>query len=427
MAFDPAHLDTSVGALIRSGAGLLGIVLGGFMLAAKPRRRGNVFLGLFLAFDGIGYATYSLVGGFSGFPHKELIVPSHALTSILSVAAAACMVVFGAPYLRALRQDRPRLLVALVTAVAMAAMTPFLLFVADARLPVDLFGNPSGAIAGEADAIAFGLYLAATAAVAIALLASLRRDQDGPQAPARLALAVALLGNLAIWLAVPIVFGAGDLSPIGRVGFIVAGLALLPPLFLLLAVGRIGRWSRWVPATAMLLLLASTVVESLLLLDDRNDSGFGGIASLLFLSLVAFAVFRLDLLGATVPRPRAGALAAIALAALFITAQVAQNFLSDQLGLLLGGVVAGAVVFAAFPLQRAAERAIEARGRTSDKAGGVHDEYRRAAEVAWMDGRLGEKERLLLRQVRDRLGLSSAVAEGIEDEVVAGRRADRGM
>lgn len=143
-----------------------------------------------------------------------------------------------------------------------------------------------------------------------------------------------------------------------------------------------------------------------------GDSGFGGIVSLASLLGIGYAIFRLDLLGAVVPRPKAGLLAAVGLAVLFITAQVAQNFLSDELGLLAGGVVAGAAVFVAYPIQRAAERTME-RGAKRGPAG----EYRALVEHAWSDGVFGPKEHLILSETRRRLGLGAEAAQAIEDEV----------
>ncbi|MHB1260951.1 MAG: hypothetical protein ACYC2H_04465 [Thermoplasmatota archaeon] len=416
---DLSHLDTSVGALIRSGAAILGIVLGGFILGAKPRSRRTVCLGLFFVLDGLGYATYSLAGGFNRFPHKELIVPSHVFTTAVSLATAGLLVATFWPDVVRLRRSRLEFAAAVVAALASILLNPFMFFVADAHPPLEDYGSVLALRMGEIDSAAFGIYLAATFVVSMALLARLRSGFPGSSPRAHLLLASHFIVNSGImvgfYMAIATTATGDGLTELARVGFIVCALALLPVPLALLRLGAVGGWSKWVPVGILWTALAVMAIDMVLLLEDLRDYGFGGIVSLLGLGAVGYAIFRLDLLGVPVPRPRAGVLASIALATLFITAQVAQNFLSDELGLLTGGIVAGAAVFAAYPLQKAAEHAMERRKEPA--ASGPAEKYRRLVETAWRDGRLGANERLMLSESIDLLGLDAQAARSIDDEV----------
>ena len=418
MAFDPSHLDTSFGALIRSGAALLGIVLGGFVLAAKPRGRFTRLLGLTLVLDGVGYSVFSLAGGYAGFPHKELVVPAHlGFVPIVYLGTGLLLAAFW-PELRGLPTDRVRFASGLVAAAAAALLYPLGLLL-EGPPPVEDYGSELGVVLGVADAIGYGLYLATLAVVGAALLARVRRDPTDPRARSLL-----LVGGYAISTVVILVGNYVAEAPEYPVGVIVTlfafAAATIQLPFAFLGLRSVGGWSRWVPIALLLACLATATIETLAETYAGRDVGFGGIVSLAGLLGIGYAIFRLDLLGVKVPRPGAGLLAAIGLAGLFITAQVAQNFLSDELGLLVGGIVAGGAVFVAYPIQRAAERALERGARK-----GPAEEYRALVEHAWSDGRFGPKERLMLSETRRRLGLGAEAAQAIEDEVARGvRRGD---
>lgn len=136
----------------------------------------------------------------------------------------------------------------------------------------------------------------------------------------------------------------------------------------------------------------------------------GGVARILVLATVGYAIFYGDLLARplTPPTVRRGTLAGVGLMSLFITAQVAQNFLSDEFGLLMGGVVAGVVVFAAFPLQHLAERHVRASHND--------DVFRRAVKSALRDRVLKPKEERELMVLAGRLCLRNERAYAILDE-----------
>lgn len=424
---DLSHLDTSVGALIRSGAAILGIVLGGFILGAKPRSRRTVCLGLFFVLDGLGYATYSLAGGFNQFPHKELIVPSHVFTAVASLATAGLLVAAFWPDVVRLRGSRLELAAAVVAALASVLLNPFMFFVADAHPPLEDYGSVLALRMGELDGAAFGVYLAAAFVVSMALLARLRREPSGKSAQAHLLVASHFIVNsgimVGVYMAIATTATGDGFNGVARVGFVIGALALLPVPFFLLRLGAVGGWSKWVPVGILWTALAVMAIDMVLLLEDLRDSGFGGIMTLLGLCAVGYALFRADLLEAKVPRPRAGALAAMGLGTLFITAQVAQNFFSDKLGLLFGGVVAGAAVFAAYPLQKAAEKAMEKRpsGPEGRRPPTGEAAYRTALGLALRDRSLSPEEELELARLADQLGVGAVRALEIRSEV-AGRR-----
>lgn len=412
MPFDPSHLDTSFGALIRSGAALLGIVLGGFVLAAKPRNRFTKLFGLVLILDGVGYSVLTLAGGYSGFPHKELVVPSHLVFVPIGFVAAGLLLTAFWPEIRQLPKHRLRFISGLVAAVPPALLAP-LAFVLGDRPSLQDYGSELGVGLAMADGVGYGLYIAALTLVGAALLARIRRDPSDRRARALLLMggyavahAVILVGN---YLAAP---AEETLTAFVAAILLGAAAATVQLAFAFLGLHTVGDWSRWVPIVLLFACLVTAPIEAWGEIETDRDIGFGGIVSLAGLLGIGYAIFHLDLLG--VKAPGAGFYAALGLASLFATAQVAQNFLSDGLGLLWGGVVAGIVVFAAGPLQRRMERTAQT------PANDVAAKYRRLVETAWTDGKLGANERLLLAESRRQLGLDAEAASAIDEDVARG-------
>lgn len=141
-----------------------------------------------------------------------------------------------------------------------------------------------------------------------------------------------------------------------------------------------------------------------------------GIVRTIAALLVVFALTSGALDNGTRPAPavRRSTMAAGALAVLFIVAQVAQNFLSAQYGLLMGGIVAGTFLFAASPIQRA----LEARGspprveldETPRNASRREAAYLDACRFAMRDRRLTRAEEARLHRLADELGLTPSRA-----------------
>lgn len=137
-------------------------------------------------------------------------------------------------------------------------------------------------------------------------------------------------------------------------------------------------------------------------------------------SLLRFRLFDLDLTvrWAVVRSLLAGSF----LAVFFVGTQIAQNRLSQDYGWAWGGIAAGLLLFALAPLQRVAERVTGVALPGTQRLGDLSQTerltiYREQAAIAWLDGSLARRERLLLNQLRERLGLDAAIAERIEEDV----------
>lgn len=127
---------------------------------------------------------------------------------------------------------------------------------------------------------------------------------------------------------------------------------------------------------------------------------------------------------------RASTLAAAFLAVFFVVGQLAQNFLNDAYGLLVGGVAAGLLLFALNPLQKVAERMADkampgAKPVASLSHRERHSIYREQLEIAWSDGTLNRKERLQFERLRQRLDLSAEEALALENGVLGGAPAGK--
>lgn len=185
-------------------------------------------------------------------------------------------------------------------------------------------------------------------------------------------------------------------------------------------------WSFLAAPLAAYLVLANDGISA----STGNDRvGLTGIFRILGFVAAAAAILKADLLKVGLPRlaERRGSLAAGALATLFVVAQVAQNYFSAEYGLLLGGVVAGAFLYAAQPIQRAFERSADrsppsAVERTPSPAREVA--YRAAVRRCLRDGKFSRDEERELAHLAGELGIHAGRAVEIRHEVedeLAGR------
>jgi hypothetical protein len=157
--------------------------------------------------------------------------------------------------------------------------------------------------------------------------------------------------------------------------------------------------------------------------SNASTSPLLGILRFGAILFVSWAVFRHGLLGFRF-RTRIenrGTWAAVTLATLFIVAQVAQSYLSAEMGLLSGSLIAGALLFAAQPVQRALERVGQRplRGESVVSAASTDNEdaYRDALHFALRDRRLTRDEEFRLAGIADRLGIGARRALELRDEV----------
>jgi hypothetical protein len=153
-------------------------------------------------------------------------------------------------------------------------------------------------------------------------------------------------------------------------------------------------------------------------LVGTDPTGMRGIARTAGWLILVYAILHQDVLGLGL-KPRTvnrGAIAAAALAALFIVAQVMQNFLSAQYGLLTGGVIAGTVLFAANPVQRAIERATEGSPARPGRMATQEEAYKAAVRLA-LRGGITRAEEVELARIADAHGIAGVRALELREEV----------
>lgn len=150
-------------------------------------------------------------------------------------------------------------------------------------------------------------------------------------------------------------------------------------------------------------------------------------ASLVFCVLLAYGVLRAQLFDIDVRLRwgvRRGTLAGAFVAVFFIVGTIAEGFLSNRYGFLVGGAAAGLLLFALSPLQRLAERVADATvppSRTTPEylAFRKLEVYKAAVESAHETGGLTDKERASLGRLREKLGLHVGDANAVEADVAA--------
>lgn len=402
-------VDTSATALVRAGSGLLFSLVGVAILALARGRRANVGLGLWAFGGGVTTVAYNLF-------FRDAATASFGL---LLAGVSYAVATGGAAYYLVASHPLRRLAAASLFGLA---------FAASLVMPVQMLlpPTPSGSAGLRAVAGVLGAASGTVIAIAVVALASAARASEEASERRRHAL-------LAVVLGVHWSFTSGA-ALVGPIPFERAGMVFLlgAPAAWLWAATRAGR-----PAVlAAWALLAGGLLG---MVDDVEFGGstiFGaGLGSALLLTatagLLVYGVVRLRLLGhdLAVPTARRGSLAAAVLVAFFIVAQIAQEFLSDSMGVVLGGIAAGALLFAAVPLQRAAERlaggerGVAIAARTSGHPSA--DAYRDALRLALHDGAMTREEERHLASLADRLGVSYAEAlrlrHEVETETGAGR------
>lgn len=206
---------------------------------------------------------------------------------------------------------------------------------------------------------------------------------------------------------------------------LVAGLALATPvlvaLVLLMRV-RDGLGRRPAAVLFGVILVGATAGFFI-----PGDLGSRGIARTIAFGIMAYAFLATGLLphASTPSSARRGVALTGALSALLIVAQVAQNFLSAQYGLLMGGVVAGALLVAARPIERALEAKQAPRGPAAiddDRA----SSYRAALRRYLRDGIVTREEEVELARLARHLGIpheeTVRIRHAVEDERGGGAR-----
>ncbi|HLE96946.1 MAG TPA: hypothetical protein VI997_06195, partial [Candidatus Thermoplasmatota archaeon] len=188
--------------------------------------------------------------------------------------------------------------------------------------------------------------------------------------------------------------------------------------------GRLARNLAWLAVATPLLGLALNVFFGGGIAVDA--AGTAGIARLAMAAILAYAILRHQLFDLDVKVKwtlRRGTLAAMFLAVFFVVAQVAQTFLTDALGLVVGGMAAGLLLFAIAPLQRMAERVADVAmpgvrdPRERAVALGADEAYREALRMALEDGVITPAEERSLARMARQLGIDPERALDLRDEV----------
>lgn len=221
--------------------------------------------------------------------------------------------------------------------------------------------------------------------------------------------------------AVPVVIGRLELLLAFGVGLF-AGLQLLRTLQSFRRQVLFAASAMAVVATAVYVTASETLPEAQTQVVTLTTFLFG-LWRLSAAAVVAYALVRhrfldLDLrINWTISR---GTVATAFLLVFLVVSQLIERMASEKLGYLSGALAAGVLLLAIKPLERLGDRVADGlhpRGRRDglDPARRL-ELFREQAVMVWSDGVMGRKERLLLDNLRERLGIPPAAAAAIEHE-----------
>lgn len=204
----------------------------------------------------------------------------------------------------------------------------------------------------------------------------------------------------------------------------------------------LGRGPDWARRVGTAYGLASLVVLTSAFIvfgPERLDAQkvlLTGFWRLLLPALIAYAIVRHRLFGLDLKVKWTlgkGAVGAVFVAVFLTVSQLIQNLTSANFGIVGGAMAAGLLLFAIRPLENLGERFAQAvlphaKPVTSmSKAEGLRL-FQDQATLVWADGLMGVKERLLLDNLRERLGIPMKTAQKIEHEVIrASKASPRGL
>lgn len=393
------ELDLTPGGLLRSGSYIVLLALAFLLWSRRSAHPWNRRLAVAYACSAIGACVFNLVGantvGLDGVS-RSLAIPVAVTTGLSSLAAGVMLWQIVRDFLGSGRQ---RVLgLALTVGILLLGLADAIVLVMERYW-------------FEFEPLVYRVGLLLPVAVGLVLSA-----EGAKQNPARSALFWAAM--LPYW-GEAMLYGGEMIHYVGEgvtrydvIVFVAAmGTRLLATLWGLRAVG--------VSRTILVLVLAVLGIATLASLLGVERSATLGVSGILLVSANVATLFLLRRGGAFGPlgqsslRLSRGTVASLGLAVLFITAQVAQNFFSAEIGLYSGGIIAGVVVFAAYPLQKAVERVIDRKPSPSGPAAF----YRQQVETAWRDGQLGANERVMLRDLRLHLGISAEEADAVDHDV----------
>lgn len=413
---------------INAFSAVLLIGLAVFVAVVGPRRRANLAFAAFSAALGYRWVVRNLVAD-----TDPAFASLFVTTMIATVVAFIALVVVAVEFPRPLAPRSWRnLFAASVGAGGYFAAA----WVSYALYTEETLANAVGpAFRAQHGAVAFWDYLL-FAVLFAALLGFLvlqpLRYHEAAGAAHTLQRRQHALVAAAVTLYVGILNGGSLLAPDRpSVNAAFAGTAVLVLVALLWARSTWGRddADSRTPRNMAILTMGVPVLGILLVASQGDFYGFQpqyGIARTLAVVILGFGILRYQLLGMDVKVKitiRRGAFAGIFVAVFFVVSQIAQNLLNDTLGWALGGIAAGLLLFLSSPLLRLAGGIADAViPDAKPVAQMTHPEraalYRENAAFAWADGVLDRKERLLLNNLRDQLGISAAEAARLEEEAI---------
>ena len=148
------------------------------------------------------------------------------------------------------------------------------------------------------------------------------------------------------------------------------------------------------------------------------------VAVIIYVPLVAYGMLRVQLfdIDLRIKRNlRRSTVAAAFVAAFFLVSELANIFLSDQLGKILGLVGTAALMFFLDPIQRAAGRFSDA-AMPRTQATPEYETYRKlqvyesAVQAALEEGGISDRQRRVLDSLIGSLGIDSQVAQQLEND-----------
>ncbi len=151
------------------------------------------------------------------------------------------------------------------------------------------------------------------------------------------------------------------------------------------------------------------------------------LAVIIYVPLVAYGVLRVQLFDIDLRIKRTikrSTVAAAFVATFFVISESAGNFLSSQLGTVLGVLCTGALVFFLDPIQRAAERVSNAAMPNTVETPEYEafrklQVYESAVQAALEDGHISKRQRRVLDSMIASMGIDASIAEKLEQDARA--------
>jgi len=151
-------------------------------------------------------------------------------------------------------------------------------------------------------------------------------------------------------------------------------------------------------------------------------------AVILYVPLVAYGMLRTQLFDIDLRIKRTlkrSTVAAAFVAAYFLVSEVAANYLSSQLGTVLGLTCTAALIFFLEPIQRAAQKFSDA-AMPNTRATPEYETYRKlqvyeaALQTALENGDISSRERQVLNTLIRTMGIDAQAAQALEQDALAG-------